>query len=96
MKKEVDALREKDVRRYPVWEFVEDDPTSDTLVTPVSEPLPLKHLDGRLVCTEVILADGHRVPAIMSNIRPRHAVITRHFVTLTVLVGGKHYHLSRY
>jgi hypothetical protein len=97
--KPVTQLNEEDFHVSPVWEYDldnEGDPNRDeTWVTPVFN-LPASDLENRVVCTNVILRNGIRVPAILGNISLRNPKKTKHFLTLTIFASGKQFFLARY
>ena len=83
----------EDLRRYPVWEFYSDE--EDQRVRPV-EALPVKDLSCRILGTEVVLNNGSRVWAVLSNIELNNRLSTRHFITISLERDGKWFCLARY
>jgi len=88
----VDTISIEDILAYPVWKFSKQEPF---LITPVKKT-PCKNLTGRIVGTEVVLADGTRVWALIGNIDPENTQLTEHFITISILSNNKWFHLSRY
>jgi hypothetical protein len=91
----VERLRITDLKRHPVWEFVNDDPLGETVVQPVRK-LPSDTLDGRLVGTRVRLANGKAVWALLGNLDTRSATRTHQFLTVSVYQRSSRFHLARY
>jgi hypothetical protein len=91
----VSSLRPDDFKAHPIWRFVTDDDPDETWVLPVNGRR-VARLAGKIVCTEVVLADGTRRWAMLSNIEPDNAQLTEHFLSLSLLVTGGWFHLARY
>jgi len=93
----VTDLTPESLRRAAVWEYTNDDTdeAGELLVRPVSER-PVRDTRNRVVGTEVHLADGTVVSAMLSNIDPRDATGTRHFLTASLWTGDRWFHLARY
>ena len=53
-------------------------------------------LIGKLAGTKVQLADGSWRWALFSNIDPANAQLTEHFLSLSLFVAGRWFHLARY
>lgn len=98
MKREVrtvDSLSASDLERHSVWRFVCTDHTDEACVVPVKR-VPVNSLTGRLVGTQVTLANGNRVWALLGNVEPNSGRMTEHFLTLSVERGGSWFTLARY
>lgn len=80
---------------HPVWEFVSDDEPDETYVHQIAER-PIDSLGSRIVGTEVELANGLRVWALLGNIAIKDVRQTRHFVTISVFLRNEWFHLARY
>jgi hypothetical protein len=93
--KPVESLQISDFQAFPVWEFVNDDELGETAVRPVQE-VPVEDLNGRLVGTRILLANGERVWVSIGNVDTRNAKSTEHFLTLSVEKDGKWFRLARY
>jgi hypothetical protein len=94
--KRVDELTIEDIRVFPVWEYTNTDEDEDeTVVRPVKR-MPVKSLTGRIVGTEVTLADGTRRWATLSNIDETNRRLTEHFLTLSVFDRGAWFTMARY
>jgi hypothetical protein len=64
--KPAESLTVADFQAHPVWEFLNDDEIGETMVQPV-EMIPVKTLDNRLIGTQVRLANGSQVWALIGN-----------------------------
>jgi len=93
--KPVELITVEDIKAAPVWEYLNDDEAGDTLVVPV-ESLPVEMLDGRLVGTQVKLANGSMRWAFIGNIDTRNAHTTDHFLDLSIWERERWFHLARY
>lgn len=91
----VEKLTEVLLRKYPVWEFCNDDEASETLVQPV-EKLPITDAGGRLLACEFRLADGSTLFGDLSNLSLRSETQNQHFLTLSAFLDGKAQMLARY
>ena len=93
--KPVESLTVADLEAHPVWEYLNDDEIGETMVQPV-EKLPVESLDDRLVGSQVRLANGSRVWALIGNFNVTNPRDTQHFLTLSIEQGGKWFYLARY
>jgi hypothetical protein len=93
--KPVESLTVADLQAHPVWEYLNDDEIGDTMMQPVDE-LPVENLDCRLVGTQVRLANGSRVWALVGNFDVISPRATQHFLTLSIERDGTWFHLARY
>ena len=93
--KPAELLTVTDVAASPVWEFANIDDVGETLVVPVSN-LPARDLLGMLIGTQVRLANGTRVWAILGNVDSNDPRTTEHLLTLSIEHRGKWFHLARY
>lgn len=95
--KPVDALRVEDFRSFPVWEFTNSHETEldETAVRPV-DPLPAPDLNDKIVGTEVVLANGRRVWAIIANVDVTDPRKTEHFLDISLERGGSWFHVANY
>lgn len=91
----VESLRPTDLLTQPVWEFVSDDDPDETYVRPVAKR-PINSLGNRIVGTEVNLANGSLVWALLGNIDINDVRQTRHFLTVSVFLRDQWFHLARY
>jgi hypothetical protein len=77
-----------------VWEF--DRACDGVAVRPV-RPLPVSHLEGRLVATHVTLANGDRVATLLGNLSVARPELNQHFATLTFFrARAERFELARY
>ncbi len=93
--KPVESLTVADLQAHPVWEWLNDDEIDDMMMQPV-EQLPVESLDNRLVGTQVCLASGSRVWALIGNFDVTNPRATQHFLTLSIEHDGKWFYLARY
>ena len=93
--KPVESLTVADLEAHPVWEYLNDDEIGETMVQPV-EKLPVESLDDRLVGSQVRLANGSRVWALIGNFNVTNPRDTQHFLTLSIEHGGKWFYLARW
>ena len=93
--KPVKSLTVADFQAHPVWEYLNDDEIGETMVRPV-EKLPVETLDNRLVGSQVRLANGSQVWALIGNFDVTNPRAIQHFLTLSIERGGKWFHLARY
>jgi hypothetical protein len=90
------VLNVADLNAYAVWEYAnEDEKRGETAVRPVKKT-PVKNLAGRLVGTQVRLANGTDVWALIGNVDASNPRLTQHFLTLSVLRNGRWFSMARY
>jgi hypothetical protein len=95
MRKDLSDIAPDDFRIFPVWEFTNEDEISETMLRAI-EDLPVSSLSGRIIGTQVVLANGSYVPAFLMNVsldNPRH---NEQFITLNVFTNSKVFQLARY
>jgi hypothetical protein len=88
-------LTVEDLKDCPVWEMVEDDKGGDVLVKALKR-LPVRTLHNRLVGTQLNLADGSSVWALLGNMSTVDPTSTQHFMTVSVHRDGDWFDLARY
>ena len=97
--KSADQLSPSDFSKHQIWEFASDAEANlpdETCLRPVKQ-LPVRSLVGRLVGTELTLANGQPVQGVLGNIDLGDPVSTEHFLTVTVFnKSGKRFDLARY
>ncbi len=93
--KPVDALLVGDLQAHPVWQYTNREGGDETLVRPVTR-VPVASLNGRVVGTQVVLASGQRVWALIGNVDPTSPRMTEHFLTLSVERDARWFTLARY
>ncbi|WP_020178517.1 hypothetical protein [Methylopila sp. M107] len=88
--KTIDDLRVEDFQAFPVWEFTNchEETLDETAVRPV-ERLPATDLDGKIVGTEVALANGRRVWALIANVDVADPRMTEHFLDISLEHDGR-------
>ena len=89
------GVRPDDLKAHPIWRFVEDDEPDETYVLPAASRR-VTRLTGKIVGAEVTLADGSQRWALLSNVDSDHRELTEHFITLSLFVAGRWFHLARY
>lgn len=94
-KTSIEAITTGEIQETPVWQFASKPRSTEILLTPVRN-LPCKHLGGRLVGTQVTLADGSLAWCFLGNVDTSNPKMTEHFVTLSIESNGKWFHLARY
>ncbi len=90
--KKIENLTVDDLMKHPIWRYRR---ITGTAVEPVLE-VPCADLDEKLVGTQVTLADGTRVWALLSNIAPNDPKFTKHFLTILIERNGQWFDLARY
>jgi len=93
--KPIASLDVADLQAHAVWQYANVDEANETLVRPVRR-LPVARLSGRVVGTEVRLANGAYVWALLGNIDENNARLSERFLTLSVLREGQWFALARY
>jgi hypothetical protein len=89
--KPIDSLELADLEAHPVWAFC-----GDGFDVHWVKRLPVRDLAGKLVATEVCLANGTKVWALVGNAEPGDARLTEHVLTLPVLKDKAWFDLARY
>jgi hypothetical protein len=94
--KRVEALTVEDIAGASVWQFTNNNERiGETAVRPI-KTTPVKNLNGRLVATQVRLANGSNVWALIGNVDPTNPKLTQHFLTLSVEQNAKWFTMARY
>ena len=93
--KPVDSLRVLDLQAHPVWQYADREGSNETLVRPAKQ-VPVANLTGKVVGTQVQLANGERVWALVGNVDASNPRLTEHFLTLSIERSGQWFTLSRY
>ncbi len=93
--KTVDQLTVDDLRTHAVWQYTTNRAGDETCVRPVKRT-PVASLTGKVVGTEVVLANRKKVWALLGNIDAENPRLTAHFLTLSVEHQGRWFHLARY
>jgi len=91
----VEALTVDDLKRYPVWRFVNDDKLGETAAKPIKR-LPVTSLRGKVVGAEVRLANGQLIWALVGNLDTQCPGLTKHFRTISLQRNGRWFHMARY
>ena len=95
MKIPIDKLTENDFRKWPVWEFCNDDTPDETAMTPVKK-LPVNDLTGRVIGVEFVLKGGQKVLGLLGNINVHNLRKTEQYRTVAVIKNQKKFRLNRY
>jgi len=93
--KPLESITYDEIREHPVWRFSSRECDNDTLLAPVKR-IPCSNVRGKIVGTQVELANGSQAWAFLGNIDPSSPRLTEHFVTISLHHGGKWFHLARY
>lgn len=93
--KAVDSLTVADLRAFPVWQYTSREGTDETFVRPVMR-LPVTSLTGKVVGTQVVLANVERTWALIGNVDTKNSRMTEHFLTLSAERNGRWFTLARY
>src|SRR5216117_640796 len=93
--KPIEALTVSDLEAHPVWEYVNNDELGESTVRPVKR-MPVRNLTGKEVGTQVRLANGNTVWAIIGNVDNNSPRMTEQFLTISLERNGKWFTLSRY
>jgi hypothetical protein len=93
--KHVEDLTVNDLKEFPVWQYINVDKKGETAVRPIKK-IPVRSLNGRLVGTQIELANGAIAWATIENVDIQNAQLTSHFLTLSVFNAGRSFTLARY
>jgi len=93
--KPVDALTVEDLRQHSIWQYVHGRLGGEITVRPF-KARPLSNLTGKLVGTEVSLANGASVWALIGNVDAANLRVTTHFIAISLEREGRWFHLARY
>lgn len=94
--KKVEELTVDDLRAFPVWQYTNtDEHVGETVVRPVQR-IPVKTLTGRIVGTQVTLANGSARWALIGNVDAGNPRLTQHFLTLSVFERNRWFTMARY
>jgi hypothetical protein len=93
--KAIDTLEISDREANAVWQFAVGERSDDAVVQPVKH-IPARDLLGKVVGTQVRLANGSLVWALIGNVDVKNPRLTEHFLTLSVTKGDHWFTLSRY
>jgi hypothetical protein len=80
--KPIESLTLADVQANSVWQYVSSDRVGETAVQPVKK-IPVKNLQGKVVGTQVRLANGIQLYALVGNVDVGNPRFTEHFLTLS-------------
>jgi hypothetical protein len=93
--KPIESLTVADLAADPIWEYTNRDGPGETFVRAIKKT-PVQTLRGRVIGTQVRLANGTQVWALIGNIEVKNPRLTEHFLTLSVEHAGKWFDLARY
>lgn len=92
IKTTIDTISVGDIQANTVWTFCSG---GDLAIEPVKK-IPCTTLNGRIVGTQVELADGTMVWALLGNINTENPAFSKHFITVSIESRGDWFHLARY
>jgi hypothetical protein len=95
--KVVEDLKVDDLKTFPVWQYTNSDEeeVGETAVRPVKRT-PVKTLNGRLVGTQVTLANGKKRWGTIEHVDESNPRLTQHFLTLAIFDRGRWFTMARY
>ena len=93
--KPIASLTIGDLRAFPVWQFTSRESADEPFVRPVKS-LPVTSLIGKVIGTQITLANGKCAWAIIGNVDPKNPRMTEHFLTLSIERNGHWFMLARY
>ena len=93
--KPIESLTVADLAANPIWEYTNRDGPGETFVRAIKKT-PVQTLTGKVIGTQVRLANGIQVWALIGNIDVKNPRLTEHFLTLSIEQGGKWFALARY
>jgi hypothetical protein len=93
--KPIESLTAADLLAHPVWQYTNRDGACETFVRAVKR-LPVKNLTGKVIGTQVRLANGRQVWALLGNLDVSNPKLTEHFLTLSIERDGDWFALARY
>ena|ERR1700722_18192250 len=93
--KPVESLSVADLKAAPVWQYANRDGAGEMVVRAVKK-IPVNDLTGRLIGTQVQLANGTQAWALIGNLDSRNPRLTEHFLTLSIEHAGRWFSLARY
>ena len=93
--KQIELLTAADLLAHPVWQYTNRDGSGETFVRAVKQ-LPVKNLTGKVVGTQVRLANSKQVWGLLGSLDPSNPKLTEHFITLSIERDGDWFSLARY
>jgi hypothetical protein len=93
--KPIETLTVADLREHPVWQYATSRSKDEAHVRPVKN-IPVSNLNGKVVGSPLVLANGSRVWGLVGNVDVTNHRLTAHFLTVSVERDGKWFHLARY
>ncbi len=91
----LDELLERRVWEYDLEEAGYEADQDETWASPVRS-LPVRDLANRVVATEVTLANGTVLPAVVGNVSLKSESATREFITVSLWLDDRWFPLARY
>jgi len=93
----IDDVPNSEMISYPVWRFTNStgQGLDETAILPVQK-YPVVDTKGCLFCTDVRLANGDSIPAMIGNFNPRSHFQNSHLLTISIFKGEQRFHLARY
>lgn len=93
--KRIEDLETADLQAHSVWQYANIDAAGETLVRPVRR-LPVTRLAGKVIGTQIRLANGSLHWALLGNMAENNARLNEHFLTLSVFHSNRRFTLARY
>lgn len=93
--KTIGSLTISDLRSCVVWEFVSSEESRESLVRPIKSG-PVARTNSRVIGTQVRLANGASVWALLGNIDTQNPMLNQHLLTLSVFCGNRWFTMARY
>jgi len=93
--KPIESLKPIDFETTQVWAYTNSDKIGETVVRPIKK-IPVNSLTGKLVATQVCLANKSVVWALVGNVDSQNSQLTEHFLTISLYHNDKWFTLARY
>ena len=93
--KPINQLAPSDFKKFKVWEYKRSTDGDETWVRPIKR-IPVTKTIGRIIATEVTLANGETRWALIGNVDAGNPRLTKHFATVSIMVNDGRFHLTRY
>ena len=93
--KRIDLLTPSDLAVSLIWKYTNRDGASELFVATIAT-IPVKDLNGKVIGSQVRLANGSQRWSLIGNVDTTNSRFTEHLLTLPVESDGKWFHLARY
>ncbi len=91
----VENIKIKDLEKFPVWQYINNDTIGETSVKPVKK-IPVKSTDGKIFGVKVNLANGRVIWATLCNVVAGNSRLTDHFLLISLEYNDEWFTLARY